>query len=68
MVLRKEVQYYLSDFLERINEGPENPKQHHFETVPKKKKGSSTFHLVAVRVDITTRLHHRSVQFISSLI
>lgn len=68
MVLRKEVQYYLLDFLEIITKALKIQNNTILKQFQKKKKGSSAFHLVAVRVDITTRLHHRSVQFISSLI
>lgn len=67
MVVRKQVQYYLSNFLEIITKAlkiQNNTILIQFG----KKRDSSSFQFTAVRVGIATRLHFRSVQFISALI
>lgn len=68
MVVRKQVQYYLSNFLEIITKALKIQNDTILIQFGKKPRESSTFHFTAVRVGIATRLHFRSVQFISVLI
>lgn len=53
MVVRKEVQYYLSNFLKIITKALKIQNDTITMQFEKKKRGSSTFHFTAVRVGST---------------